>query len=262
MPTETPAARKTVLFVLAHQDDECLVSTRIARELEWRHRVVCAFLTDGATARAGAARRDAESRRVLLDLGVREEDLHFLGSRHGIGDQALAHRLEEAYQRLEEELSGLPCRRVYTLAFEGGHPDHDAAHLVALAYARRRGLLPRTWQIPAYHGHRTPGRLFRVQALLPRATRRWRRRLPAGLAWRHAWLPLRYPSQMRSWLGLWPELFVRRALLRREVLEAADPAAVRGRPHPGPLLYERMGVLSYPTFAALARPFVARRLQR
>jgi hypothetical protein len=56
------------------------------------------------------------------------------------------------------------------------------------------------------------------------------------------------PSQRRTWVGLFPELFVQRALRRREVLIPADAEAIRGRPHPGSLLYERLFHFPYERF--------------
>jgi LmbE family N-acetylglucosaminyl deacetylase len=235
------------LFVFAHQDDECLLSTRIAREVAAGRRVHCVYLTAGSGPGVPSPVRDAESRAVLADLGVAAEDAHFVGSLHRIPDGSLPLHLAEAERRLEEAVGHLPIHRVFCMAYEGGHQDHDASHVAALAFARRRGLLRRTWGIPAYHGHRLPWILFRVATPLP-GRRRIVRRLPRALAWRHAWIVWRYPSQWRTWVGLFPELFVQRALRRREVLIPADPPAIRGRPHPGPLLYERLFGFPYESF--------------
>jgi hypothetical protein len=69
----------------------------------------------------------------------------------------------------------------------------------------------------------------------------------------------RYPSQRRTWLGLFPELFVQRALRRREVLIPADAEAIRGRPHPGELLYERLFRFPYERFRRGADEVLAER---
>jgi LmbE family N-acetylglucosaminyl deacetylase len=236
------------LFVFAHQDDECLLSTRIAREVETGRRVHCVFLTAGSGPGVPSAVRDAESRAVLAELGVAAGDAHFVGSDHRIPDGSLAGHLPEALRRLEEAVGHHPIHRVFTMAYEGGHQDHDAAHVAALAFARRRGrLLRRTWALPAYHGQGLPWIFYRVARALPDRPRHVRR-LPAGLAWRHAFLVWRYPSQRRTWVGLFPELFVQRALLRREVLIPAELDAIRGRPHAGSLLYEKLFRFPYERF--------------
>ena len=50
-----------------------------------------------------------------------------------------------------------PVDEVWTLAWEGGHQDHDAAHLVAIAFANRRGAP--VFEVPLYHGHLSRGSL-------------------------------------------------------------------------------------------------------
>ena len=247
MPSRVSRSPRHSLFVFAHQDDECLLSTRIAREAAAGRRVHCVYLTAGSGPGVPSTVRDAESRAVLADLGVAQADAHFVGSAHGIPDGSLPLHLVEAERRLEEAVGHQPIHRVFSMAYEGGHQDHDAAHVAALVFARRRRLLHRTWAMPAYHGHRLPWILFRVATALPGRPRRVRR-LPRWLAWRHAWLVWRYPSQWRSWVGLFPELFVQRALRRREVLIPADAEAIRGRPHAGSLLYERLFRFPYESF--------------
>jgi LmbE family N-acetylglucosaminyl deacetylase len=244
---------KDVLCVLAHQDDELAVSTRIARELASGHRVVCVFLTDGGAHGSSPARRDAESLRVLERLGVARDCVLFPGGPERVPDGRLPLHLARGLRLLEEAVRGFRFRRVYTLAYEGGHQDHDAAHLIALAFARSRGLLRRTWQAPLYQGEGRPWRLFRVHRPLAANGRLLRRRLGAGEALRHALLALSYPSQWRTWLGLFPAFAWSRGARRHELLQPVDPAVLGRRPHPGPLLYERLFGFAYEEFAAAAR---------
>jgi LmbE family N-acetylglucosaminyl deacetylase len=255
------AALRNVVFLFAHQDDEVPLSTRIAREVAGGSAVHCIYLTDGG-ARSRPEVRDRESQRALERLGIAAERISFLGSRHGIRDGELVGRLPEALELVESETRALRIRRLYCLAFEGGHQDHDASHLLAAALAARRGLLRRTWQHAVYTGRGAPGRLFRVLHPLPRRTRTLTRRLPAPLAWRHAWLVRHYPSQWRTWLGLFPELFLQRALLRRERLQPLDLTTLGDRPHPGPLLYERLFDFPYERFREASRAFVEEHLVR
>lgn len=239
--------------MLAHQDDEFVLSTRIARERARGHRVVCVFLTDGAGHGTDPARRDAESRRVLERLGVARECVRFPGGDERVPDGELPRQLSRGLRLLEEAAAGLDVRRIYTLAYEGGHQDHDAAHLISLAFACRRRLLGRTWQAPMYQGAGRAGRLFRVHAPLAANGRVLRRRLGPGEALRHCLLALSYPSQWRTWLGLLPGFVWSRGLRRRELLQPVDPGVLARRPHPGPLLYERLFGFAYEELAAAAR---------
>jgi hypothetical protein len=63
-------------------------------------------------------------------------------------------------------------------------------------------------------------------------------------------------------LGLFPELFVQRALRRREVLIPADAKAIRGRPHAGSLLYERLFHFPYEGFRRATDAFLDAELRR
>src|SRR2546427_7945707 len=128
------------------------MATRIVFETRAGRPVYCAILTNGAARGVSPTVRDAESLTVLTSLGVRPEAIWFLGSLHGIRDSALVRSLDRSLALLEERLGATPIDQVFCLAWEGGHVDHDASHLVALALARRHGLLGRIWQFSLYNG--------------------------------------------------------------------------------------------------------------
>jgi LmbE family N-acetylglucosaminyl deacetylase len=241
-----------LLCVFAHQDDEYGILSRIARECRRGRRVVCAFLTDGA-AYGPSAVRDAESRSVLAHAGVAPDDVLLLGSGHGVPDGRLVEHLDRALALLEDAVSELPIAEVLTLAWEGGHQDHDAAHLVGVVIAQRRGVPCREY--PLYRGAPYG---FRVLSPLRRGGVTTRLGWREGFdAWRLAW---RYRSQRRTWLGLLGESFVRLVVLRREVIQDADPARLLQPPHARPLFYERRFRFPWERFAAAARPFIAAHL--
>jgi LmbE family N-acetylglucosaminyl deacetylase len=238
MPTE--AQPGAALFLFAHQDDEFGVYARIADCRRRGLRVACAYLTDGQTADAGAAKRNAESRAVLARLGVADADIAFAGQELGIGDARLPHHLAAAAAWIEAWIARHGAvESLHLPAWEGGHHDHDALHAAALHAAERRQLLPRSWQYPLYQAAGLPGPWFRVLAPLPengpvRAS---------AIAWRERLLHLRlclsYPSQRKTWIGLFP--FVALAYLTRGVqsLQPVAPERIASRPHAGKLYYEK-----------------------
>ena len=103
------------LFVLAHQDDEIAVATRITYALQRGNEVTVIFLTDGEGRKATSQERDAESREVLQRLGVK--NAIFLGSEERIPDGALYEHMPLALQLLERVG---PVDEVVCLAWEGG----------------------------------------------------------------------------------------------------------------------------------------------
>lgn len=235
------------------------MASRIWRRSREGRSIHCAFLTDGTAYGSDSAVRNAESRAVLTGLGVPEENILFLGTEHRLADGALFRDLDRGYGVIEEATRGLPLDEILCLAWEGGHPDHDASHLIALAVARRREILENTWQFSLYNGGRFWGSFFRVMSPIAGGEIRMHRLSPAeGL--RLGLLPFAYPSQRRSLLGLFPGAFLQLALMRRESSKRASLEATRQRPHEGRLFYERRFGVSFSEFQEATKAFRERHL--
>jgi LmbE family N-acetylglucosaminyl deacetylase len=235
-----------VLFVIAHQDDEIALASRIRAARANGDRVSCLCLTDGA-ANVPASIRDAETRRVLAVLGV--DDYRTAPPPERIADGTLPDHLDRALQLVEAQQE--PFGEVVTLAWEGGHQDHDAAHLVAAVFARKRGIP--CIELPLYNGLRARGPFFRVNHPVGEG---WtERRLTRCEYFANILLARFYASQRRTWLGLAP-LFLLGA--PREFTRQADLRRAAAPPHPLPLLYERRFHYPYDRFAARAAEFLRR----
>lgn len=146
-----------VAVVVAHADDETLFAGALLGRLE---RGLLIHLTDSAprdmsdatrlgfaTREAYAARRSAELDAALIALGALPARIGY-----GVPDQDSAERLDEIATRLAEDLRGAAL--VVTHAYEGGHPDHDAA-ACAVANAVGRiaqagGQAPALVEFPSY----------------------------------------------------------------------------------------------------------------
>lgn len=243
------------LFVFAHQDDEIAAATRIAHCLRRGLTVSCAYLTNGEGRSASARERDAESRVVLSRLGVDLARVHFLGSEERIPDGALVEHLPRALALLESRIAE-PVDALVCLAWEGGHHDHDASHLVAAAFAVRRGIVACARELPLYQGHGLRGPLFRTLAPL-RVGPPWdARRITLAEGLRVIGLCRFYRSQRKTWLGLLPSAMVRLAIERKEWSRPIDLARLRARPHEGPLFYERRFGATWEWFERNARDFI------
>ena len=229
-------------------------ASRILFEQARHSLVFCAFLTDGTLGRATARVRDAESTAALTSLGVDPSRMLFIGSQVPIADGSLVEHLDVALSTLEEAMAGENVTTVYCLAWEGGHHDHDASHLVAAAFAARRGILDRCFEMPLYRASALRP-LFRVLAPMPPRGSWQRRRIPIREGLRIAFMVRHYGSQRRSWIGLFPGLFTRLVLLRSESIRRVDPARVREQPHAGTPLYVSRFGCSMERFFSAARPF-------
>jgi len=243
-----------VVFVFAHQDDEVGALTRIAFEARAGERVWCAYLTDGGK-HADPAVRDAESQRVLARIGVDPARIGFLRDAQGrVADGTLVASLERSRAMLLDWLRahGAAPARMFTLDWEGGHHDHDAAHLVTLSAARALHVGD-VYVFPFYNAWRRRRGWVRVCSFVPGAAPEVRRKLSLRECWRAAWTIAAYRSQRRTWFGLGPGFVVKTLARRQERLRRADPQRVLSRPHAGSLLYENVfGVSSEDVLRASA----------
>jgi N-acetylglucosamine malate deacetylase 2 len=143
--------------VLAHPDDETL---GLGAQLHRMRGLRLVLVTDGAprnladakahgfedAASYAAARRD-ELRGALREGGAEDLAVTFLDA----PDQGASDDLAGLTRRLAAELGGVAL--VFTHAYEGGHPDHDATAFAAHAAARllaADGAGPEIVEMPFY----------------------------------------------------------------------------------------------------------------
>ncbi|MCI4398707.1 MAG: PIG-L family deacetylase [Acidobacteria bacterium] len=238
------------LFLLAHHDDEFFISPRILHEKRSGARVSVVFLTHGSIYGAPSAKRSAESAKALASLGIGATDILALGEKESIFDMSLCDKMDAAARALESWFAGSPPGRIYTHAWEGGHPDHDAAHLLGAFLAKRFGLLDDLYEFPCYSGGF--GSVARVMRLRPCAGEVMERRLTLREGLRALSLMRYFPSQWKSLIGLLPEASWRLLVLRRESLRKVPARDYHLRPHPGRLFYERRYGISFETFISRA----------
>lgn len=243
------------LFLFAHQDDEVAVFHCIEKELRQGHRVVCGFLTDGSAA-APPRVRNQESLAALSRLGVAGSDVWFIGEAAGIRDLHLHESLDAAYAGLVGALQSSlgDIGKIYAPAWEGGHPDHDATHLVARKLAASLAQKCPVWQFSIYHGENCPGPFFKVLSPLKGNGPVFNERIPWRKRWQYLGFVIRfYPSARKTWIGLIPFIAWHYLVNGCQSLQRADN--VLCRPHSGRLYYEKRGFASFEEFRALTAPF-------
>lgn len=235
-----------IVHILAHCDDEYFATPLIGRAAgqdQW-----FLYIADYASS-ALAARRLAESRTYLADLGVPAERVIHVGAGSGALDGAVHRHLPNLLPLLTAALARIGAvERFVVTAWEGGHMDHDACAALAVRVA---GETPID-QITLYNGPHLPWRLFRAGIPLAENGPLIRTR-PSLSAWLDFAAGVRaFPSQAGTWLGLWPVMFAN-YLRKGFTHQTLDPARIGQRPHAGPLLYERMYGVSYAEVAASIR---------
>jgi LmbE family N-acetylglucosaminyl deacetylase len=243
-----------ILFLLAHQDDETVFASRIHFEVERGSVVHCVFFIDGSQAGTRLKSRDQESLAALISLGVSEGQIHFVGSQIKIKDGNLVRELDRAYACLVQLTSTVSFEKIFCLAWEGGHPDHDASHLLALAYSKEHQSGSLLLESSLYSAYQINKPFFRGFSLMPRKVSFEMRSLSFLEGLRAFCLIRFYPSQWKTWLGLSPFFFFQSVVFRREVFQNVL-LGPRKRPHQGALLYERYFNISFEIFASITEPF-------
>lgn len=248
MPTDAANAGNAVaLFLFAHQDDEYGVYHELERCRQRGLRVRCAYLTDGAASGVSAATRNAESVAVLAQLGVARDDIFFAGESLGIPDAGLPLHLERAGDWLRHWFASQgEIEAIYVMAWEGGHHDHDALHAIAVHIASQRGQLGKMRQYALYNGARIMAPFFRTLSPLAENGPVQAQRLPWATRWRCLRWCLSYPSQYKTWLGLFPFALWAYLVVGKQCLQAVSLARTFERPHAGTLYYEHRRFYTWP----------------
>lgn len=243
------------LFLLAHQDDEIAYLLRISSELSHQGKVSVVYLTDGQGKNVTAKTRNMETLRCLESIGVSAEDVYFLGSEHHIPDAKLVDHIDRAFSFLMDWSKDLKFDRIYTLAWEGGHQDHDATHLIALAMAKQKGLESQVYEASLYQGFRCPKKFFRMFSPLRRKTEFEIRTFSLFEAFSWFFKIRFFPSQKITWMALGPLLLINLIFERSEIFQRAKITSILQRPHEGLLLYEAHGRMTYEQFCRKTESF-------
>lgn len=237
------------LFLFAHQDDEYFVAPFLEQDPA---RALCVFLTMGDFHGTSCAVRNAESMRALRSLGVPAERIVFAGEKLRVPDNDLVSHLTPLLAWLRAECSS--ATTVVAPAYEGGHPDHDAACLLGHAFAAQSGGLP-LLEFAAYRAHSWLPHYYEVMRI-PREAQREGASLPTARFSPKTLLLFRsYPSQWKTWLGLLPPLFSHYLAGGKTGIYPAERRDFRIRPHEGSLYYEYRRWNTFERFRAQTEDF-------
>jgi hypothetical protein len=129
---------------------------------------------------------------------------------------------------------------IYVPAWEGGHPDHDVLHAVAV-FVGKSLLHVKVLQYPLYNSYGLFGGFFRVLYPLDTNGEVLRQFIPWPVRFKHLMLCFSYKSQFVSWLGLYPFVFCHYLFNGCQHLQPTSLSRVQQRPHSGQLYYEFRG---------------------
>lgn len=254
----------TTLFLFAHQDDEIGVFHALNAAKKRGERLSCVFLTDGVWKGVTSARRNAESKKCLTKLGLTPSEMTFLGTSAAVPNGLLVEHLQHCFDSLCQHvvqlaLDGQPVSRVIMHAWEGGHHDHDAVHIIGLALAKKFGLLEQSRQFPLY---RNPSGRWTMTFATPLASNGAVESISIPISQRLKYLGLlaSYGSQKRVILQLFPHIANHYVRAGAQRLQQLSLERVYSEPNTPPMLYEKWKLYSYARFRQHADPFIARHL--
>ena len=125
-----------LLFVMAHHDDELVRLVRMRRLNEAGHEIHVAWLARDHY-RASIDVGLAESRCAMQLVGVPAGNLHYLPDALPVGPGAYLDQLPLLTDYLASLLQELRPAALFVNAYEGGHVEHDIAHVATVLAASR-----------------------------------------------------------------------------------------------------------------------------
>lgn len=224
------------LFLFAHQDDEFAVYHQIANDIQRGNRVICVYFTDGGKE---ALRRNTESIRSLSKLGVSPEQVIFQGLQLGVKDGELVNYLDELTNWFLPYLrSFVDIHRIYIPAWEGGHPDHDALHVLTCLITCKLDLIDSVRQFSLYNAYKCRAPFFRV--MHPLSSNGLVEHTSIAIVGRikYIFMCLGYPSQIKTWVGLFPFVTYSYLFIGKQSLQKVSIDRLCTKPHEGQLYYE------------------------
>ena len=148
------------MVLVAHPDDESITCGGLLQRMR---EPIVVYATDGSpqdpyfwnkygSREVYSRLRQEEARAALAQVGVTE--VVFLADQEPrLVDQELFRNLTIAFELLLSEVRRREPEALLTLAYEGGHPDHDSCNLLA-AEAGKFLALP-VWEAPLYRRRRS-----------------------------------------------------------------------------------------------------------
>ncbi len=244
------------LFLFAHQDDEFAAVHMIEHGVRAGHRQLIVFLTDGQVkGRAGNETRNNETLRALGQLRVHREHIVFTGSHFDLPDGKLVLHLNRALDGLGETIGECKIRRVIMPAWEGGHSDHDAVHLIGLALARKQNCLDTSIQLPFYRAKQSFPGLTMFSPLAENGAAVAHSRTMAQIL-SHLAMARHYPTQAHIFAGIIPLTILHYLSDRCLYSQSININRVFERPTQR-IKYEKSHALTYEEFQSASRDFIA-----
>ncbi len=247
-------SQQKIIFFIPHFDDELFLLPLLKKYKGFSKNWIFVYLTNSSLKDNDIySKRESESERFFKKLGIEARSIQ-LGKILNIYDCELSYNLMDALCYIKETLS-LDGRIIIAPAWEGGHPDHDAAYLLASAISREVNIS--SYVYPTYNGRGKKGKFFNVFDKLSDQKVIFEVNVSFLQSFEYFFLAFTcFPSQLGSWVGLAPVGFYSLMRKSRWFLYRQGLSQLV-RPHSGDLSYERFGRISWEDFvSSIEKDFV------
>ncbi len=232
--------RKKIFYLFAHQDDEFGIFIKIKKEAK-KNEIYIFYLTSGTDKnikKNELYHRDKESIKTLTSLGVKKENIFFIGRKLNIQHNKLYLNAKKVTKYLENFISNIHIPNlIYTHSWEGGHEDHDTCNLI-VRRIKKKFKIKNCFQFSLYNAFNTSLIFFKVFNPIKKKNGR---KVFANISDRIHFIRLlfNYKSQIKIWIGLYPFIIFHYLIKGYNFIEKLESSLKIERPHFGELLYEK-----------------------
>jgi len=238
------------LFIFAHQDDEFACFALLEQCIRESEEYMVIYLTKGTMGAISPIIRNNESILVLNKIGVRRDNIHFLGETLDIDDGSLPSELGKAYDGLVSLINRYSRpSSIITLAWESGHQDHDATHILAVVLAQKFNILPSSIQFPLYRSSGKKILFYKVLSTLTQNGLVNKIKIPIRSRIRYLIYCTLYRSQRKTWVGLLPFVILDYVFSGSQKTQALNLNALDQTPTKREALYDIRGNYRVEDFA-------------
>jgi len=243
-----------IFFIFCHQDDEFGLFNVIEKATKKQKNVFVIYLTSGLKTKNQNSKnkqlqRDKESLNVLLKLGVRRNNIFFLGKKLNIPVYYLFKNLNVVYQELNKCLNKYHGKHtIYTHAWEGGNEDHDSCFVIIKKIICNNLKIVKAFEFSQYHNYETNFLPFKVQNFIFDKKKIYRTKITFKDKIKYIYYLFNYTSQLYIWLPIFPFIIMRILMNNYGNLKMINKNLNFKKPHKGTLLYEKLRHKKYVYF--------------
>jgi LmbE family N-acetylglucosaminyl deacetylase len=243
-----------IFFIFCHQDDEFGLFNVIENATKKQKNVFVIYLTSGLinknqNIKNKLLQRDKESLNVLLRLGVKRNNIFFLGKKLNIPIYYLYKYLIVVYRELNKFLKKYPGKKtIYTHSWEGGNEDHDACFLIIKKIIHHNLKTVKAYEFSQYHNFKSNFLPYKVQSFILDKKKIYKTKVKFINKIRYIYYLFNYASQLYIWLPIFPFVIIRILMNDYGNLKMISKNLSFKKPHSGKLLYEKLRTKKYTYF--------------